>query len=265
MLTKDCIVFPEFKVLNNEENVCDNVRSLFTTRIGGVSSGCYASNNLGLHVNDDKKSVLENRKQLTQFINNNFLQNQNDKTITISWMNQVHSDKVKVVKSIADALVVEEVDAQVTREKNIALAVMTADCLPVLLRSIDGDVVAAVHCGWKGLASNVLENTILAMNCERNKIMAWLGPCIGEKCFEVGKEVKQIFEDKNLALGQFFKQTDEVHYLADLKGIAKFILNQLNVYNVSVNEECTYSNVDKYYSYRKEKITGRMAGVIWIQ
>lgn len=264
MLTKDCIVFPEFKVLNNEENVCDNVRSLFTTRIGGVSSGCYASNNLGLHVNDDKKSVLENRKQLTQFINNNFLQNQNDKTITISWMNQVHSDKVKVVKSIADALVVEEVDAQVTREKNIALAVMTADCLPVLLRSIDGDVVAAVHCGWKGLASNVLENTILAMNCEPNKIMAWLGPCIGEKCFEVGKEVKQIFEDKNLALGQFFKQTDEVHYLADLKGIAKFILNQLNVYNVSVNEECTYSNVDKYYSYRKEKITGRMAGVIWI-
>lgn len=264
MLTKDCIVFPEFKVLNNEENVCDNVRSLFTTRIGGVSSGCYASNNLGLHVNDDKMSVLENRKQLTQFINNNFLQNQNDKTITISWMNQVHSDKVKVVKSIADALVVEEVDAQVTREKNIALAVMTADCLPVLLRSIDGDVVAAVHCGWKGLASNVLENTILAMNCERNKIMAWLGPCIGEKCFEVGKEVKQIFEDKNLALGQFFKQTDEVHYLADLKGIAKFILNQLNVYNVSVNEECTYSNVDKYYSYRKEKITGRMAGVIWI-
>jgi YfiH family protein len=149
-------------------------------------------------------------------------------------------------------------------EKNIALAVMTADCLPVLLRSIDGDVVAAVHCGWKGLASNVLENTILAMNCERNKIMAWLGPCIGEKCFEVGKEVKQIFEDKNLALGQFFKQTDEVHYLADLKCIAKFILNQLNVYNVSVNEECTYSNVDKYYSYRKEKITGRMAGVIWI-
>lgn len=264
MLTKDCIVFPEFKVLNNEENVCDNVRSLFTTRICGVSSGCYASNNLGLHVNDDKKSVLENRKQLTQFINNNFLQNQNDKTITISWMNQVHSDKVKVVKSIADALVVEEVDAQVTREKNIALAVMTADCLPVLLRSIDGDVVAAVHCGWKGLASNVLENTILAMNCEPNKIMAWLGPCIGEKCFEVGKEVKQIFEDKNLALGQFFKQTDEVHYLADLKGIAKFILNQLNVYNVSVNEECTYSNVDKYYSYRKEKITGRMAGVIWI-
>ena len=264
MLTKDCIVFPEFKVLNNEENVCANVRSLFTTRIGGVSSGCYASNNLGLHVNDDKKSVLENRKQLTQFINNNFLQNQNDKTITISWMNQVHSDKVKVVKSIADALVVEEVDAQVTREKNIALAVMTADCLPVLLRSIDGDVVAAVHCGWKGLALNVLENTILAMNCERNKIMAWLGPCIGEKCFEVGKEVKQIFEDKNLALGQFFKQTDEVHYLADLKGIAKFILNQLNVYNVSVNEECTYSNVDKYYSYRKEKITGRMAGVIWI-
>jgi copper oxidase (laccase) domain-containing protein len=92
MLTKDCIVFPEFKVLNNEENVCDNVRSLFTTRIGGVSSGCYASNNLGLHVNDDKKSVLENRKQLTQFINNNFLQNQNAKTITISWMNQVHSD-----------------------------------------------------------------------------------------------------------------------------------------------------------------------------
>lgn len=264
MLTKDCFVFPEFKVLNNEENVCDNVRSLFTTRIGGVSSGCYASNNLGLHVNDDKKSVLENRKQLTQFINNNFLQNQNDKTITISWMNQVHSDKVKVVKSIADALVVEEVDAQVTREKNIALAVMTADCLPVLLRSIDGDVVAAVHCGWKGLALNVLENTILAMNCEPNKIMAWLGPCIGEKCFEVGKEVKQIFEDKNLALGQFFKQTDEVHYLADLKGIAKFILNQLNVYNVSVNEECTYSNVDKYYSYRKEKITGRMAGVIWI-
>lgn len=264
MLTKDCIVFPEFKVLNNEENVCDNVRSLFTTRIGGVSSGCYASNNLGLHVNDDKKSVLENRKQLTQFINNNFLQNQNDNSITISWMNQVHSDKVKVVKSIADALVVEEVDAQVTREKNIALAVMTADCLPVLLRSIDGDVVAAVHCGWKGLASNVLENTILAMNCERNKIMAWLGPCIGKKCFEVGKEVKQIFEDKNLALGQFFKQTDEVHYLADLKGIAKFILNQLNVYNVSVNEECTYSNVDKYYSYRKEKITGRMAGVIWI-
>ena len=153
----------------------------------------------------------------------------------------------------------------IAREKNIALAVMTADCLPVLLRSIDGDVVAAVHCGWKGLASNVLENTILAMNCERNKIMAWLGPCIGEKCFEVGKEVKQIFEDKNLALGQFFKQTDEVHYLADLKGIAKFILNQLNVYNVSVNEECTYSNVDKYYSYKKKKITGRMAGVIWKQ
>lgn len=265
MLTKDCFVFPEFKVINNKENVCDNVQSLFTTRNGGVSNGCFTSNNLGLHVNDDEKSVLKNRKRLIQFINNNFFQNQNDNSITISWMNQVHSDKVKVVKNTADALVVDEVDAQVTREKNIALAVMTADCLPVLLRSIDGDVVAAVHCGWKGLASNVLENTILAMNCERNKIMAWLGPCIGEECFEVGKEVKQIFEEKNLALGKFFKQKDEEHYLGDLKGIAKFILNHLNVFNVSVNEECTYSNVDKYYSYRKEKITGRMAGVIWIQ
>jgi len=142
---------------------------------------------------------------------------------------------------------------------------MTADCLPILLSSKQGDEIAAIHGGWRSLATNIVNNTIQEMQTDASELCAWLGPCIGKDVFEVGEDVRKAFVDQNALFSQAFFKHTLGKYLADLHCIAKIQLTLLGVKSISALSECTFSNTDKYYSYRKNSITGRMASLICLR
>jgi YfiH family protein len=215
----------------------------------------FASFNLGLHVNDNIDSVEKNRTHLQQHI-----QKSSPNKIVIQWLDQVHgNDVVEIIQSSED---LPQADACITRNKYVALAIMTADCLPILLCNKQRTEIAAIHGGWKPLASNIIENTLLKMECESKDVIAWLGPCIGNTAFEVGEEVKLAFTKQNIEFSQAFLLQENGKYLADLHFIAKLQLSALNIKEVTVLDECTYNLSNKYYSYRREAVTGRMASLI---
>lgn len=214
----------------------------------------YQGFNLGLHVGDCAAQVEKNRHYLQTIL---------PKKTTIQWLEQVHGKQVVYIEQVS----VEPItaDAAITREKNIALAVMTADCLPILLTSQKGDEIAAIHGGWRPLAANIIVNTLNTMQTNATDICAWLGPCIGKTAFEVGEEVKELFVALNPAFSQAFTAHTSGKYLADLQTIAQLQLSDLGVKNISRLPECTFLNTDKYYSYRKNGVTGRMASLICLR
>jgi len=219
-----------------------------------LPSNVYGAFNLGLHVGDDEDQVQFNRQSLLEYF---------PKQTQIQWLEQVHGSHVVSVSNQHNNIVA---DAVVTREKNLALAIMTADCLPIMLSTIDGHVIGAIHGGWKPLVNGIIENTINEMNVEPATIYAWLGPCIGKHHFEVGEEVYHAFLALDDELNKAFTPkpliTEQQKYLADLHVIAKLQLTQLGISNIYSLPECTYSNSERYYSYRREAVTGRMATVI---
>lgn len=238
-------------------NLPSGVHMAFTTRKCGRSRAPFDSFNLGLHVGDDPKHVDENRKRLLTDLSG---------VERIAWLNQIHStDVVTVDDGYGKA---QDADAAVTRSRGIALAIMTADCLPVLLASDDGSVVGAAHCGWRGLAGGVLENTVRKMNTDPGKITAWLGPCIGPEAFEVGEIVRESFCSGNPDGDRYFRvsppKNGEIKYLADLPGLARQKLRQMGVVRVISSGLCTYSDSSRFFSYRREHVTGRMASLVWI-
>lgn len=225
--------------------------------------------NLGLHVGDSIEQVNQNRRLLTRFLNQQVIkksirQQAVDKVfaqhVNIQWLEQVHGNKVVEVTCVDEQAMTA--DASITREKNIALAIMTADCLPILLSHKDGTEVAAIHGGWRPLAANIIEETLNKMHSEPADIVAWLGPCIGKSAFEVGSEVKEVFIQQGKAFSNCFAEQTDGKYLADLHKIAKLQLKALGVTDISALPECTYHQTNKYYSYRKESVTGRMASII---
>jgi YfiH family protein len=226
----------------------------------------YGGFNLGLHVGDSAARVLDNRFELKKFIDQQLSIKQvvsNEKQteqVNIQWLEQVHGNVVATVTTASEQAIVA--DASITRQKNIALAIMTADCLPILLSHKNGDEVAAIHGGWRPLAANIIENTLNKMHSEPSDIVAWLGPCIGNKAFEVGFEVKEAFTQQGKIFSTAFVKQKNGKYLADLHQIAQMQLASLGVKALSALDECTYNNTDKYYSYRKEQVTGRMASII---
>ncbi|MFK8042944.1 peptidoglycan editing factor PgeF [Congregibacter sp.] len=233
----------------------DNVRVFYTTREGGHSEGPFRGFNLGLHVGDREEAVLENRAALSDHL---------PKDTKIAWMDQVHGIRVVAASdSIATAM---PADACWTRDSGIACAVMVADCLPVLLTDRRGEVVAAVHAGWRGLAAGVLDSAVSALNVPSEDICAWLGPAIGKEVFEVGPEVRAAFiaGDGGAGLSAYFRSSPHRpgHYLADLSGLARLCLQRLGVFNVSSLNACTVSETDRFYSYRRDGTTGRMACLI---
>ncbi|MDX2368241.1 MAG: peptidoglycan editing factor PgeF [Colwellia sp.] len=211
----------------------------------------YKNFNLGLHVGDCAKQVEHNRQCLQKLLSS--------KT-RIQWLEQVHGNTVAEISRVTKKTIVG--DAMVTREKNIALAIMTADCLPILLISNQGDEIAAIHGGWRPLVANIITNTVNKMHTPVDDIYAWLGPCIGKDAFEVGNEVQQAFVAHGNEYTQAFHQQDNGKYLANLHKIATLQLNSLGIKLISTLPECTYSKPEKYYSYRKNATTGRMATVI---
>ena len=229
--------------------VPNNVNIAFTDRHGGVSLLPFDSLNLGLHVGDDEKKVLANRALLKQ---------QLQLTCEPFWLEQVHGTHVIDLKSVNTNIA----DGSYSDEAGKVCVVMTADCLPVLICNKAGTQVAALHAGWRGLCDGVIEAGVSKFDSPAKELIAYLGPAIGPDTFEVGAEVRQAFIDKEPKASQFFKPAGD-KYLADIFGLAKQRLAAFGVAEVYSANECTVSNLN-YFSYRRDRQTGRQASLIWL-
>lgn len=227
------------------------IRSCATTRLGGVSQASYSTFNLGDHVGDDPQAVSHNRNLLRQTLAYQ----------QAAWLKQVHS--TIVVKADANSLL--EADASWTNEQGVACVVMTADCLPVLFCDKKGQYVAAAHAGWRGLLNGILEATIKALPVASSDLMAWLGPAIGPAAFEVGGEVLEAFVAQDVIAKQAFRASaKQGHYLADLYTLASQRLMANGVTAIYGGGFCTLTDEQRFYSYRRQPQTGRMASLIWL-
>lgn len=230
------------------------VHAFTTTRLGGESQSPYDSFNFGFHVGDDAEKVESNR---------HILQSMMGVHSRIQWLEQIHGNQV-VKASHTDSPVA--VDACWSEESGLACAVMTADCLPVLMTDRQGQRVAAAHAGWRGLAAGILENTLAVFN-DPSQVQVWLGPAIGPLAFEVGDDVFLAFCEENpLAAAAFVKApTDQSKWLADLYHLARIRLVAAGVEEIYGGDYCTFTQANYFYSYRRDGQTGRMASVIWIE
>lgn len=228
------------------------VKSLMTTREGGVSQAPWTSLNLGDHVGDDPVHVAANRAQLGRYV-----------PAEPAWLKQVHS--ARVVEPGRDAH--READASFTRESGQVCAVLTADCLPVLFCDRAGSVVAAAHAGWRGLAGGVLEATVAAMQVPPDEILVWMGAAIGPQAFEVGDDVREAFIARHPeAAAAFLPHAAGLpgKWLADIYRLARICLQHAGVEAVYGGGRCTFNEVDHFYSYRRDGVTGRMASLVWL-
>ena len=231
-----------------------NVKALQTTRNGGLSLDAFASLNMGMHVGDDPIVVAKNRQLLSAYLPSEPV-----------WVNQVHG--INVIDAAASSCL-QNADASYTNKPNVVCVTMTADCLPVLLCDQKGKVVAAVHAGWRGLCDGVIEAAVAKMQVPVNEILAWLGPAIGPNAFEVGDEVRSQFMaiDAQAELA-FVARSDK--WLCNLYLIAQQRLQRMGVtqiYGAGIDEDfCTYSDEARFFSYRRDNVTGRMASLIWLE
>lgn len=228
-----------------------NVKALQTTRHGGVSAAPYDTLNLGMHVGDNPQAVARNRQLLEPLVPSEPV-----------WLEQVHGT---VVANADAASCRVQADACIARHRGAVCVVMTADCLPILLCDEAGTVVAAVHAGWKGLAAGVIEATVNAMEVAPHRLIAWLGPAIGQEAFEVGAEVRAAFiAHQARAAEAFVAHGGQGKYHADLYLLARQRLEALGIRKVSGGNYCTYHQKDKFFSYRRDGVTGRMGTFIWL-
>ena len=227
------------------------VHAAFSLRSGGASAVPWNSLNLGLHVGDDPLAVRDNRARLRHALR---------LPTEPVWLEQVHGTDVCVVDGESPST--PRADAIVTRAANIVLAIMVADCLPVLLTTEDGSVIAAAHAGWRGLAAGVLENTVAAMETPSARLHAWLGPCIGLEYFQVGAEVRAAF----IAAGddaKNFRANPQGKFQCDLVAIARARLERIGIASVTGGQWCTAADPVRFYSHRRDQRTGRMAALLW--
>jgi YfiH family protein len=229
-----------------------NVKALITTRRGGVSTGPYASFNLGQRSGDDPQAIAANRAHLRRLLP------QEPK-----WMQQVHGTRV------ADADAPDEMpeaDASIARRAGTVCAIMIADCLPVLLCDRSGSVVAAVHAGWRGLAGGVIGNAVHEMDragAAPAELLAYFGPAIGPSSFEVGSDVYDAFLARDPHCAQAFTPRRPGKWLADLFMLARQALERAGVNHIYGGGLCTVADPQRFFSYRRDQTTGRMAALIW--
>jgi YfiH family protein len=228
------------------------VRAASTLRHGGVSRGGHASLNLATHVGDDPRAVAENRRRLRMALS---------LPAAPDWLTQTHSLRVIDLERTAD----RDGDAALTRQPGQVAVVMTADCLPVLFCDDRGSVVAAAHAGWRGLAGGILENTIAAMDCAPRTLLAWLGPAIGPRYFEVGDAVRDLFLRDLPQAVPAFAATRPGHWLCDLYALARLRLQRAGVTRIHGGERCTFAEESAFFSYRREPRCGRQASLIWLR
>lgn len=227
-----------------------HVHAFMTTRDGGVSIGHYAGLNLGDHTGDDAGAVAQNRARLRELL-----------PADPCWLTQVHGNTVCRADDPADSRVA---DACIAWRPNVVCTVLTADCLPVLLCDKRGEVVAAAHAGWRGLAGGVLEAAVAALGVAPQGVLAWLGAAIGPDAFQVGEEVREAFVADLPACAQAFA-VDSLpgKWRADIYQIARLRLARAGVTEVYGGGLCTVTDAQRFYSYRRDRATGRMASCIW--
>jgi polyphenol oxidase len=228
-----------------------NVRSLQTTRVGGISSAPYDSFNLGDHVGDAPLAVARNRMLLNTLLPSEPV-----------WLEQVHGTQVTNA-GMADCL--PQADACIARHRDAVCVVMTADCLPVLLCDTQGSVVGMAHAGWKGLAAGVIEATVQAMNVAPQNLMAWMGPAISQQAFEVGSEVRVLFVDADPNASAAFISGQAGKWFADIYALTRMRLNALGITQIYGGGYCTFRERERFFSYRRDGATGRMGTFIWLE
>ena len=227
------------------------VHALCTTRLGGVSRPPWDGLNLGMHVGDAEDDVRRNREILRREL---------ALPAEPEWISQTHGTHCVVLEQDRS----RDADAAVTRQSGRVAVVMIADCLPLLLCNRDGNEVAALHAGWRGLQAGVVQAALERMRSRPAELMAWIGPGISQAHFEVGDEVLAAFEDSVDGAAEFFQAHGEGHWMCDLAGLAQRVLEQQGVTRVLRDSHCSYHDADRFYSYRRERVTGRMAALIWI-
>jgi YfiH family protein len=220
-----------------------------TTRHGGVSDGAYQSMNLGAHVGDEPDRVAENRRQ---FVTGCGL------AAEPGWLTQVHGTAVRVAGSGEPV----EADAAIARRPGAVVAVLTADCLPILLCADSGDEIAAIHAGWRGLAAGIVGATLSRLHTRPERLLAWLGPAISQAAFEVGGEVRAAFVAGDAGADACFKPNERGRWQADLYALARRRLEAAGVGAIYGGGHCTFGNSERFFSYRRDGHCGRMATFI---
>jgi polyphenol oxidase len=234
------------------------VGAFMSTRAGGVSSGPFASLNLGGHVGDEPAHVAENQRRFVAAIG-----------AQPCWLRQVHGRRViDAAAQCSDAPA--EADASWTNRRGVACVVQVADCLPVLLAARNGRAVAAAHAGWRGLAAGVVEAAldavVKAAACEASDVEVWLGPGIGPRQFEVGADVLAAFDGEGAS--RFVARVHQdggMRWRADLAGLARDRLQRAGVRSVSGGLWCTFEDPSRFFSFRRDRVTGRMAAAVWLE
>ena len=238
-----------------------NILALSTSRLGGSSNAPYNSMNLGHHVGDAPAAVKANRQLLQELL---------PSEAQIQWLQQQHGVLAVRVNEQRDSQPYPHADSAYTLRLNKACAVLTADCLPVLLCNEQGTLVAAAHAGWRGLSNGVLESLVASLPCPANDLMVWLGPAIGPQAFEVGAEVRQAFLQAGHqpeAIARCFETSASRsgRYLANLYELARIRLSELGINKIYGGTRCTFSEPNHFFSYRRDGQTGRMASLILIK
>jgi YfiH family protein len=231
------------------------VRALVTTRAGGSSSGPYASMNLGRRTADDPAAVEANHALLNRLL-----------PAPPRWLAQVHGSTVvdaDTLGGLPDE--VPQADASVAQHPGTVCAILVADCLPVLFTNRTGSCIAAAHAGWRGLAGGVLAHTIARMPAKSTELMAWIGPGIGPTAFEVGDDVLQAFCADAPECKSAFQPLRPGKWLCDLPALARDALRRAGVPQIYGGNFCTYTDTERFYSHRRNPVTGRMAALIWRQ
>jgi len=272
------VIFPEWPTPNN-------IKAFYTTRTEGLSLGDYDAFNLGAHVDDNTNAVKQNRLQLKRQLEQISL-----RALSIDWLDQQHTTRIARFESLFSPNANRIADAVITHIPQQVCAVLTADCLPILLCDQSGTEVASVHAGWRGLAGGILLKTVAEFTASNSELLCFLGPAIGAAAFEVGENVRQAFLNMPFKYGlsevkqymsdhtdwqnivntafQPIAQNENVsllRYNADLYALARAQLNMIGIYSIYGGEQCTFSQPEQFYSYRRDGQTGRMATGIWIE
>ena len=229
------------------------VKAVITTRVGGVSQDPYASLNLADHVGDAPDHVARNWAILRQRLG---------LPAEPHWLTQVHGCRVEAAERAMPGC---EADAICTLQPRRVCAVLTADCLPLLICDRHGERVCAVHAGWRGLAAGVIEAAIAQFDRPMADLLVWLGPAIGPAAFEVGGDVRQAFVVQSTEAETAFEPTRAGRWLADIYALARQRLSRLGVGYVGGGEYCTVTDPERFFSYRRDGVTGRMASLIWLE
>ena len=228
------------------------VRVISTLRSGGASAGPFASLNFAAHVGDRPEAVAENRRRLRVAV---------ALPAEPLWLEQVHGVDVAVHDGGSDS---RRADASIAFTSGRVCAVMTADCLPIVLADRAGTRVGVAHAGWRGLLGGVVEATVARLECDPRELLAWLGPAIGAAAFEVGAEVREAFVNRSPDLASGFTSNERGRFQADLYGLARQVLAAAGVTSVHGGGWCTHADASRFFSFRRDGTTGRMATLAWL-